>query len=159
MSQTCKNGNMVDHLTPAERSRNMARIRSKNTEPEMCIRKGLHALGYRYILHSAKIPGKPDIVLPKYRAVIFIHGCYWHGHDCGQAKLPKSNGSYWLPKIARNQERDARNLAAVEAAGWRHLVIWECAFRRKGEIGLEETVREAAEWVTNGDNSAEIQQK
>lgn len=134
----------------------MAAIPSKDTKPELAIRKSLHALGFRYSLHSARFPGKPDMVLPKYKAVIFIHGCYWHGHDCGEVKPAASNESYWSPKIGRNRERDARNLAAVETAGWRHLVIWECAFRRKGPEALVATIRKAAQWLREGEASTEI---
>jgi len=134
----------------------MSAIRAKNTKPELAVRRGLHALGFRYSLHSTRFPGRPDMVFSKYRAVIWVHGCYWHGHDCGEAKLPSSNESYWSPKIAGNRARDARNLAAVEAAGWRHMVIWECAFRRKGEAALAETVRRAAEWLREGTGNAEI---
>lgn len=147
---------MADTVSPEVRSRMMSAIRGKNTKPELAVRRGLHALGFRYSLHSKRFPGRPDMMLPKYRAVIWINGCYWHGHECGEAKLPKSNEGYWSPKIARNRERDVRNLAAVEAAGWRHLVIWECAFRRKGEAALDETVRKAAEWLTEGSGNAEI---
>jgi DNA mismatch endonuclease (patch repair protein) len=147
---------MADTVTKEVRSRMMAAIRAKDTKPEMAIRRGLHAIGFRYGLHSSRFPGKPDMVLPKHRAVVFIHGCYWHGHGCGEIKPAASNESYWSPKIAKNRERDARNLAAVEAAGWRHLTIWECSFRRKGSKALETTVRKAAEWIRNGRPSAEI---
>jgi DNA mismatch endonuclease (patch repair protein) len=149
-------GAMPDTVAPETRSRMMAAIKAKDTKPEMAVRRGLHAMGFRYSLHSNRFPGRPDMVLAKYRAVIFVHGCYWHGHDCGEVRPAASNESYWSPKIARNRERDARNLAAVEAAGWRHLVIWECAFRRKGAAALDETVRQAAEWLREGTGNAEI---
>jgi len=147
---------MADTVTPETRSRMMAAIRSKDTSPELAIRRGLHALGYRYSLHSSRFPGKPDMVLPKHRAVVFVHGCYWHGHGCRDGRPASSNTGYWGPKITKNRERDARNLAAVEAAGWRHLTIWECAFRRKGDEALAEVVAQAAAWIRDGGGNAEI---
>lgn len=149
---------MADQLSREQRSRNMALIRSKDTKPEMVIRRGLHARGFRYRLHSTAFPGKPDLVFPKYRAVIWIHGCYWHGHDCGEVKPATTNVSYWSPKIARNRERDRCNIAAIEAAGWRYLTIWECAFRRKGATALDETITNVAEWLREGHLSATIDQ-
>lgn len=134
----------------------MSAIRGHNTNPELAIRKGLHALGFRYSLHSNRFPGRPDIMLPKYRAVIWIHGCYWHGHDCGAAKLPSSNESYWHPKIARTRARDKINSEAVDAAGWRHLTIWECCIRGKNAPGLEQVLERAADWLRNGKDSAEF---
>lgn len=147
---------MADTVPPEIRSRMMSAIRGKDTKPELAIRKGLHRLGFRYALHSTRFPGKPDMVFPKYRAVIWVHGCYWHGHECRDGKPASSNREYWGPKIVRNRERDVRNLAAVEAAGWRSLVIWECAFRRKGSEALAEVVRRAAKWVREDNGSAEI---
>jgi DNA mismatch endonuclease (patch repair protein) len=94
--------------------------------------------------------------MPKYRAVIWVHGCYWHGHSCGEVKLPSSNTSYWSPKIAKNRERDTRNLAAVENAGWRNMVIWECSFRRKGDVALEMVINKVATWLQKEKGSDEI---
>lgn len=136
----------------------MSAIRGKDTKPELAIRRGLHALGFRYSLHSGRFPGRPDMVLPRYQAVVWIHGCYWHGHACSTVKPAATNESYWSPKIAGNRARDVRNLAAVEAAGWRSLVIWECAFRRKGNAALAEVVARAADWIREGKPSAEIGQ-
>jgi DNA mismatch endonuclease (patch repair protein) len=147
---------LADYVTPEIRSRMMSAIRGKDTIPELAIRRGLHALGLRYSLHSRRFPGRPDLVLPKHRAVIWVHGCYWHGHSCGEAKLPSSNTAYWSPKIAKNRERDARNLAAVESAGWRSLVIWECSFRRKGQATLQAVIKQAANWLRSGEGSDEI---
>lgn len=147
---------MTDTVTSNVRSRMMAAIRSKDTKPELEFRRRLHALGFRYSLHSARFSGRPDILLPKHCAAIFVHGCYWHGHDCGETKPASSNRSYWLPKIAKNRERDAQNLAAIERAGWRYLVVWECSFRRKGEHALDEAARLAADWITSGGPSAEL---
>jgi DNA mismatch endonuclease, patch repair protein len=113
-----------------KRSAQMAAIRSVNTRPELAVRKALHARGFRFRLHRRDLPGKPDIVLPKYKAAIFVHGCFWHQHPgCKLASWPKSRPEYWAPKLTRNVERDAVAAVALEARGWRVLVIWECDTR------------------------------
>jgi DNA mismatch endonuclease, patch repair protein len=120
---------MVDKISPDRRSANMARIRSKDMEPEMVVRRLAHSLGYRFRLHHTGLPGKPDLVFPSRKVVIFVHGCFWHQHnnaDCLDARLPQSNQNYWLPKLARNVARDAQNVTKLEQNGWRSLVIWEC---------------------------------
>lgn len=118
---------MADIVDAATRSRMMSGIRGKNTAPEMAVRRFLHALGIRYRLHVNNLPGKPDIVLPKYRTVIFVHGCFWHQHPgCRNAVIPKSNVSFWEDKLRSNTARDARHQAALADAGWRAIVIWEC---------------------------------
>lgn len=107
----------------------MARIASKNTKPEMIVRRMAHAMGYRYRLHRRDLPGKPDLVFPSRRAIIFVHGCFWHRHpdpSCKDATLPKSRRDYWVPKFARNEERDQQHIESLTAEGWRVLVIWEC---------------------------------
>ncbi|MGY4726909.1 very short patch repair endonuclease [Burkholderia pyrrocinia] len=109
------------------RSENMRRIRSKDTEPELVVRRLVYAMGYRYRLHRKDIPGKPDLVFLGRRKVIFIHGCFWHQHSgCREGRLPKSNTDYWLPKLRRNQDRDRAALSQLAATGWEALVIWEC---------------------------------
>lgn len=117
------------------RSQVMAAVKSKNTKPEMVVRKLVHGMGYRYRLHYAKLPGKPDLVFPSRKKVIFVHGCFWHQHTCPAADKPKSNTSYWLPKLERNRNRDIKNLAALKAAGWDALVLWEC------ELGSSNTLQ------------------
>lgn len=118
---------MADRITPEQRSQVMSRIRSRDTKPEMAVRRLLHRLGYRYRLHARDLPGSPDVVFRSRKAAVQVHGCYWHGHACKVAgKPPQTNTGYWGPKITRNRERDARNLALLEAEGWRVLVIWEC---------------------------------
>lgn len=111
------------------RSENMRRIRGKNTTPELIVRRLLFQHGFRYRLHRADLPGKPDIVFVARRKVIFVHGCFWHAHTCRVAHRPRTNEGYWSPKLQRNQERDARHLVALRAAGWDVLTIWECELR------------------------------
>lgn len=109
-----------------KRSKNMAAIRSSNTAIERLVRSKLHSAGFRYRLHRKDLPGKPDLVLPRYRTVVLVNGCFWHGHDCTEGHTPKSNTDYWGPKIAGNVERDTRNRALLEACGWSVLVVREC---------------------------------
>jgi DNA mismatch endonuclease (patch repair protein) len=117
---------MADTLTPSERSERMSRIRSRDTKPELVLRKALHALGLRYRLGS-RLPGKPDLVFPRYKAVVFVHGCFWHRHEgCKVATTPKSNTDFWTEKFGRNVARDARVTRELEEAGWRVFVAWEC---------------------------------
>ncbi len=154
--QAAYNGGMADTVNPVVRSRMMAAIRAKNTKPELAVRRGLHALGFRYLLHSARFPGKPDILLPKYQAVLWLNGCFWHGHNCPDGRIPTSRADYWGPKISRTRERDKKAIEAVQEAGWRSLVIWECAFRRKGAAALERTVQAAACWIVEGAAAVEL---
>ena len=114
----------------------MSGIRAKNTKPELAIRKGLFAKGLRYKLHDRKLPGKPDLVFPKYRMVLFINGCFWHGHDCDLFKIPSTNRDFWEKKIAINQSNDAKNHALLLAAGWRVVTIWECAIKGKRRLEI-----------------------
>ncbi len=128
----------MDTLTKAERSERMSRIRSKDTKPEMVVRRALHALGYRYRLHRRNLPGAPDIVFPSRRKVIFVHGCFWHGHEgCKVANVPKSRQQYWLEKFARNKVWDHANLEALRQAGWDALVIWECETKAPERIATK----------------------
>ena len=108
----------------------MSRIKYKNTKPEMLVRKFLHAQGYRYRLHDKKLPGKPDIVLPKYRSVIFVHGCFWHGHaHCKYFVVPKTNTAWWLNKINTNKTNDAKAVKALKKEGWKIITVWECQIK------------------------------
>jgi DNA mismatch endonuclease (patch repair protein) len=104
----------------------MRAIRSKDMAPEVAVRKLVHRLGYRFRLHRKDLPGKPDLVFPSRRKVIFVHGCFWHCHNCGEAHIPKSNRAYWGPKLERNRLRDAKHIEALAIAGWQSLVVWEC---------------------------------
>lgn len=117
----------MDVHTPRQRSRNMAAIRAKNTKPEIRVRSLLHSLGYRFRLHSKNLPGKPDIILPKYRAAIFVHGCFWHCHDCRYGRVvPATRSEFWAMKRAETVARDKRKSSELKACGWRVLTLWEC---------------------------------
>ncbi len=108
----------------------MRAVKSKNTKPELIVRKLVYSLGYRYRLHRKDLPGQPDLVFGKMRKVIFVHGCFWHGHDCKRgARLPKENAEYWSKKITRNRERDAQHEAELNTAGWSYLIVWECELK------------------------------
>lgn len=131
----------MDSISPEKRSWVMAQVKGRDTKPEKIVRSLLHMMGYRFRLQRKGLPGRPDIVLPKYRAVIFVHGCYWHRHDCpnGQ-RLPKSRLEYWLPKLEGNRNRDLQNQALLKEHGWSVLVIWECMLRH--EDSLREMIRD-----------------
>ena len=130
---------MADIVSPEKRSDMMSGIRGKNTKPEIVVRQLLHRLGYRFRLHRKNLAGKPDIVLPKWRTVIFVNGCYWHGHDdCHLFRLPKTRTEFWTNKIEGNRTRDERNHTALEDAGWKVLVIWECAVSKKLSLTSEQ---------------------
>lgn len=121
---------MVDSLSPKERSEIMARVRAKNTRPELWVRKLVFALGYRYRLHDRRLPGCPDLVFGPRKKIIFVHGCFWHRHArCALARLPKSRLDFWLPKLEGNKSRDQRNRRALARRGWKVLTIWECQLR------------------------------
>lgn len=135
---------MADFLTPAERSARMARIRSRDTRPELVVRRMLHGLGYRYRLHSVDIPGRPDIVFNRKHKVVFVHGCFWHGHAC-QKRPMEALPPYWQAKITRNMQRDAEVLPRLEAAGWSALVVWECETRKSCLPSLRRRLQEFLE--------------
>jgi len=118
---------MTDIWPKEKRSQVMALIRSQNTTPERVVRSVLHRMGFRFRLHRRDLPGHPDIVLPKYRSVVFVHGCFWHYHqNCRDGKIPKSNQAYWKPKLERTVRRDREAMEALQSAGWKILIIWEC---------------------------------
>ena len=147
---------MADVVDSAVRSRIMSSIRGKDTRPEMIVRRGLHARGFRYRLHERRLPGRPDLVFPQRRAVILVHGCFWHGHKCLLFKWPESRAEFWKRKINGNKERDAGNLARLRAAGWRVLVIWECAFRGRLKRPEDAVLDEAGQWLRSGSRTGEL---
>jgi DNA mismatch endonuclease (patch repair protein) len=150
---------MADIVDRATRSRMMSGIRGKNTKPEVEIRKALFAEGFRYRLHVATLPGKPDIVLARHHAVILVHGCFWHGHDCALFKMPASNRDFWLRKIRRNKENDERVVSDLLSLGWRVLTIWECAFRGPCQVGFHVAVKTTVQWIMGDAKVFDIRSK
>lgn len=125
----------MDKLTPKQRSANMSRIRSQDTQPEMLVRRAVHAMGYRYRLHDSNLPGKPDLVLPRLGKIIQVQGCFWHQHSgCIDAHIPKSRRHYWAPKLQRNSDRDKKNARALRRMGWKLLTVWECEIKDMGKL-------------------------
>ena len=132
---------MADVVDKATRSRMMAGIRGVNTVPEVKLRRALHAAGFRYRLHAKDLPGKPDLVFPRFGAVVFVHGCFWHRHDnCKWATNPSSNAEFWTAKLTKNAERDTRNIDSLRKLGWRVAVVWECSMRLRPLIEIAEAV-------------------
>ncbi|HCA5183915.1 TPA: DNA mismatch endonuclease Vsr [Acinetobacter baumannii] len=147
---------MVDIVDSATRSRMMSNIKGRNTKPELLIRSLLHAQGFRFRIHRKDLPGKPDIVLPKYKAIIFIHGCFWHGHqNCRLFKLPASRTEFWEAKISKNQENDLKAKDLLLNSGWRICTIWECAVRRskKDPVALMDIL---TKWLSGSEQLFEI---
>lgn len=125
---------MTDSVSRAQRSRNMAAVRSSNTKPEKVVRSILHRLGLRFRLHQKTLPGTPDIVLRRHATVVLVHGCFWHGHDCPRGKLPETRREFWIPKLQRNRERDLDNERRLLEQGWRVLIVWECELRKPDQL-------------------------
>lgn len=144
---------VADIMTPARRSILMSRIRGRDTKPEMAVRRMLHAMGFRYRLHRRDLPGRPDVVLPRWRAVIQVNGCFFHGHDCPAFRLPLSNPDFWQKKIHRNRERDAATTTSLIDLGWRVMTVWECALRGPGRF-LEAELGEALAAFVCGEAAA-----
>jgi DNA mismatch endonuclease (patch repair protein) len=147
---------MTDIVDVKTRSRMMAGIRGRNTRPEMILRRGLHRLGFRYKLHSRELPGKPDMVFPKYRAIILVNGCFWHKHDCHLFRWPASRTEFWKEKITMNTLRDARNLAVYQEKKWRVLIVWECALKGKLKLPFNELLHTTANWLQFDDQNSEV---
>jgi DNA mismatch endonuclease, patch repair protein len=123
--------------TPEQRSRIMRAVKGIDTVPELTVRRLAHRMGYRFRLHRKDLPGKPDLVFPRLRKVVFVHGCFWHGHDCKRgARTPLQNRAYWAKKVARNRERDKSAQASLQALGWHVLVLWECELKDSGAVGI-----------------------
>ncbi len=137
---------MADVHEPETRSYNMSQISGKDTKPEMMVRKFLHGNGFRYRLHVKDLPGKPDLVLPKYNSVIFVHGCFWHAHeDCKYFKLPQTNTDFWKEKLYRNKERDESHIQELEEMGWNVVIVWECKLKSKPRSSIFKKLIESIE--------------
>ena len=147
---------MPDIVSKEKRSEMMAGIKGQNTKPEILIRKLIHSLGFRYRLHYKKLPGKPDIVLPKYKAAILINGCFWHWHNCSFFKMPSSNQDFWRNKIESNRNRDQIQIANLTSLGYKVLIIWECSLRGKNKLLLSDIGRKIENWLINDKNNSEI---
>jgi DNA mismatch endonuclease (patch repair protein) len=147
---------MADVVTPEVRSRMMAGIRGKDTKPEIMLRMGLHAAGFRYRLHDRALPGRPDMVFPRYRAVLFAHGCFWHGHDCHLFRWPSSRQEFWTAKITRNREVDARSAQALAGAGWRLGIVWECALKGRTRLPFPAVLEACIRWLRSNEQQLEI---
>jgi DNA mismatch endonuclease (patch repair protein) len=137
----------MDVLTAEQRRLNMSRIRGRDTKPEMLLRRALWKRGFRYRLHDRSLPGTPDMVFPRYQAVVFVHGCFWHGHGCALFVVPSTNREFWLGKIGGNRERDTRALDALRAAGWRVFTVWECALRGPKRSCVDDVAGRVARWL------------
>lgn len=141
---------MADIVSKEIRSRNMAAVRSKNTKPELLIRKGLHRRGFRFRLHNNKLPGKPDLIFPKYHAVIFVNGCFWHQHDCHLFKWPSTRKEFWKIKIEGNRARDFKTIKQLKSMGWRVLTIWECSLKGKTRLQENDLFSRVSNWIVGG---------
>jgi len=145
----------MDKVTREKRSWNMSRVRSKNTKPELLVRSFLYKMGYRFRLHVKQLPGNPDVVLPKYRAVIFVHGCFWHGHnDCKGGEIPKTRFLFWQNKIFENVSRDKKAFIELNLNAWRIAIVWECALKNNSTIN--NTFNNLDEWICSGPDNLEV---
>ncbi|MCO8624488.1 DNA mismatch endonuclease Vsr [Burkholderia multivorans] len=147
---------MTDILTPEQRSLRMAAVRRVNTGPELTVRRLLHGAGFRYRLNARQLPGSPDIVLPKWKAAVFVHGCFWHGHDCSLFKLPATRTEWWRAKILSNTARDRHATDSLVSDGWRVIVVWQCALTGKGRLPLERLRNLLCDGVRGGVTVVEI---
>lgn len=147
---------MADIVSAEIRSRMMSGIRGKDTRPEVLVRRGLHALGFRFRLHVSDLPGTPDIVLPKFHAVILVNGCFWHGHDCPLFRWPKSRRHFWRQKISRNRTVDSRAVRNLQQAGWRVMTVWECSIKGRSRLPADKVVISVARWLRSKSSRHEI---
>jgi DNA mismatch endonuclease (patch repair protein) len=134
----------------------MSRVHGKDTKPELLIRKSLHSMGFRYRLYVNSLPGKPDIVFPKYQAIVQFNGCFWHGHNCYLFNWPKTNTDFWYAKISNNIKRDKTNLLKLNQLGWRVLVIWGCSLKGRKRIPIDILINEVSDWLRNGKDNNEL---
>ncbi|TPE62588.1 DNA mismatch endonuclease Vsr [Sandaracinobacter neustonicus] len=147
---------MADVHDAATRSRNMAAVKGRDTRPELLIRKALHAAGLRYRLHAKQLPGKPDLVFPRHRAVVFVHGCFWHQHDCHLFRWPATRQEFWREKIGRNVVNDERSTQALRDAGWRVATVWECALKGRTRPDFGDAMQRLAAWIQTGEQTITI---
>ena len=147
---------MTDVHDRQTRSRNMAAIRNSNTKPELRVRKELHRRGLRYSLKNRALPGKPDVVLSKYRVAVFVHGCFWHRHNCNYFKLPKTNTEFWKNKISANVQRDVEVIRQITDIGYRVLIIWECSFKGRNKERLDSLFESIILWIRLDERTSEI---
>lgn len=146
----------ADIVSPTVRSRMMSGIRGKDTKPERIIRSALHQEGFRFRLHRKDLPGRPDLTLPRHHAVIFVHGCFWHGHDCHLFRWPSTRETFWREKIEGNMARDKKQCADLQAAGWRVATLWECAIKGRTRLSLPKLVESCALWLNSDKRVLEI---
>ncbi len=162
MKQSNHKGNclqLVDVVSPEKRSQMMAGIKGKDTKPEVIIRRALFKQGFRYRINDRSLPGKPDIVLKKYNAIIQVNGCFWHGHDCHLFKWPSTRPEFWKEKISRNKTNDRKKLEKLRELGWRALIVWECALRGKTKLEFESLLNDVSLWIISDTTFMEIRGK
>ena len=147
---------MADTVAPDVRSRMMSAVRSKDTRPEMTVRRFLHAAGFRYRLHRRDLPGTPDMTLPRFGAIVFVHGCFWHGHGCPMFNWPATRRDFWERKIRGNAKRDADARGMLIGSGWRVLVIWECALRGPRKMDFDDLMNQVMEWIRSDRGEVEM---
>jgi DNA mismatch endonuclease (patch repair protein) len=147
---------VADIVDAATRSRMMRGIRGKNTRPELQVRRMLHAAGFRYRLHERRLPGTPDLVFPKHKAVVFVSGCFWHGHDCQLFRLPGTRTEFWRTKIEKNRQNDLKCRSRLESEGWRHATIWECALRGRSKEEISQAGEQLASWLRSGKSALTV---
>ena len=147
---------MADIVSPKVRSRMMSGIKGKNTKPEMLLRKALHAKGFRFRIHVSNMPGKPDIVLKRYKAVIFVHGCFWHQHNCHLFKWPSTRQNFWKQKITRNQEKDRENNQILLGNEWRVCIVWECSLKGRTRLSGKDVTERCIQWLEGNSGFEEI---
>lgn len=146
----------MDVLTPEQRRLNMSRIRARDTRPELVLRRALHSEGLRYRLHPGYLPGRPDLVFPRHRAAILVHGCFWHGHDCPLFRMPATRQEFWSTKIGKNRARDQRVVTELHNAGWRVFTVWECSLKGPGRLTLPDVVRDTIAFIRGDCRAAEL---
>ena len=147
---------MTDIVDKQTRSRMMAGIKGKNTKPELVLRRALHARGFRYRLHSKNVPGRPDLVFPKHHAIVFVHGCFWHRHECDLFRWPESRTEFWREKLDANAARDEKAADALDTAGWRQAVIWECALKGRKKRDFQDTMQRLIAWIRSDEQAITI---